>query len=203
MRRIVWATVAAMLVVPAAAWSQQADSPAGQQQGQASNAAAQTSAPAAQSSLAEAARQAREQKKDQPKSGKVFTNDNMPTGGGISSVGAGTAGVSDTTPAPAGGGSAKPANDEKAWREKFAQLRHKLEQDQAQLDVMQRELGVLNTQFYPDPVKGMQQELTRSDINQKIADIDRMKAQIQADQQAIDDAEEQLRKSGGSPGWAR
>ncbi len=31
---------------------------------------------------------------------------------------------------------------------------HKLAQDQADLDVMQRELGVLNVQYYSDPVKG-------------------------------------------------
>ncbi len=98
---------------------------------------------------------------------------------------------------------AKGSGDEKTWRDKFAALRHKLDQDTTDLDVMQRELGVLNVQYYSDPVKGMQQGLTRDDINKKTADIDAKKQAIQADQQAIDDAEDDLRKSGGDPGWSR
>ena len=34
-------------------------------------------------------------------------------------------------------------SDEDKWRARFDKLRHKLEQDQADLEVMQRELGVL------------------------------------------------------------
>jgi hypothetical protein len=68
---------------------------------------------------------------------------------------------------------------------------------------MQRELGVLDVQYYSNPVKAMQQDLTRSDINKKTADIDAKKAQIEADKQAISDAEDDLRKAGGDPGWAR
>ena len=198
MRRIVWIAAAAVFALPVSAWSQQADQqPAPQDQSQ-----AQTSSAPQQDSLAEAARKAREEKKETTKSPKTFTNDDMPTRGGISTVGEGTAAAA-ATGEETQGGAAKPANDEKSWRDKFAGLRHKLEQDQADLDVMQRELGVLNTQFYTDPVKAMQQQLTRSDINNKIADIDKKKAQIQADQQAISDAEDDLRKSGGDPGWAR
>ena len=200
MRRIVWLAAAAMLAVPANALCQQTDqAPAAAPQDQSQPQAA----PAPQQeSLAEAARKAREQKKEAAKSAKTFDNDSIPTQGGISSVGEGTTAQATGSEAPQEG-AAKPANDEKSWRNKFAELRHKLEQDQANLDVMQRELGVLNTQFYTDPTKAMQQQLTRSDINNKIAEIDKTKAQIQADQQAISDAEDDLRKSGGDPGWAR
>jgi len=45
--------------------------------------------------------------------------------------------------------------------------------------------------------------LTRADINKKTSDIDAKQKQIQADQQAIDDATDELRKSGGDSGWAR
>ncbi len=149
-----------------------------------------------------AARRAREEKKDQAKPAKVFTNDNLPTTGGVSAVG--------ETSAPAGADKASSSESsasldtqEKMWRDKFGNLRHKLEQDQQELDVMQRELGVLDVQYYNNPVKAMQQELTRSDINKKTADIDAKKAQIEADKQAISDAEDDLRKAGGDPGWAR
>jgi hypothetical protein len=139
----------------------------------------------------------------------VFTNDNLPTSGGISTVGqapapatpaAGSAtppGKQPGTPAAASG------DDEAKWREKFAALRHKLEQDQQNLDLLQRELGTLNTQFYGDPNKQLQQQLTRSDIDKKTAEIDKAKDQVAADQKAIDDAQNDLRASGGEPGWGR
>ena len=90
-----------------------------------------------------------------------------------------------------------------SWRDKFAALRHKLEQDQQNLDLLQRELGALNTQFYGDPNKQPQQQLTRSDIDKKTAEIDKAKDQVAADQKAIDDAQDDLRASGGDPGWGR
>jgi hypothetical protein len=208
MRKILWcAAAAAVFVVPASGRSQQADQKSGETSAQAqtdsqsatATSQAQTAAPQ-QDSLAEAARKLREQKKDLSKAPKVFTNDNLPTQGGISTVGQGAPESAEATAGPAGGATGK---DEKSWRDKFAQLRHKLEQDQANRDVMQRELGVDNVQFYADPVKAMQQGYTRSDINKKTSDIDEMDKQIAADQQAITDAEEELRKSGGDPGWAR
>jgi hypothetical protein len=205
MHRLFWCAAAAVvLVTPASGWSQQSDQKPADSSPQSTEAAATTQAPAPQQdSLAEAARKVRDQKKDAPKTAKVFTNDNLPTSGGISTVGQGSeAGTSSdsTTAAPAGAASGK---DEKAWRDRFAQLRHKLEQDQANRDVMQRELGVDNVQFYTDPVKQLQQSYTNSDIYKKTDDIKAMDKQIQADQQALTDAEEELRKSGGDSGWAR
>jgi hypothetical protein len=158
--------------------------------------------PAQPDPLVAAARRAREEKKEQAKPGRVFTNDNLPTTGGISAVG-------ETTAAGSGDKAGASVSDnsieaqEKTWRERFAKLRHKVEQDQQELDVMQRELGVLDVQYYSNPVKAMQQDLTRSDINKKTSDIDAKKAQVAADKQAILDAEDDLRKAGGDPGWAR
>jgi chaperonin cofactor prefoldin len=68
---------------------------------------------------------------------------------------------------------------------------------------MQRDLGVLDVQYYNDPVKSMQQGYSRSDINEKTDKIEAKKKTIEADQQAITDAEEELQRAGGDPGWAR
>ncbi len=217
MRRMLWVSVAALLVLPAAAWSQQAQQQSGSQQSQ-NQQAQSTSAPSQnqnppqsaapqQDSLAEAARKAREQKKETPKPAKVFTNDNIPTGGGISTIGE----EKESGSAQAGGAQAAApsgANDEKSWRDKFATLHHKLDQDQAELDVLQREIGVAEVQYYGgDPVKGLNDNLSQqpfgSGYTKKLADIDAKKKQVEADKQAIADAEEELRKAGGSPGWAR
>jgi hypothetical protein len=208
MRRVLWvAATAAIFVVPARAWSQQ-QAPAQQQPPPASSQAQSQSsaqAPAPQESVAEAARRSREQKKEPAKPAKVFTNDNLPPVGGVNTVG--TPSVESPGGEAPATGEEKPAQagagDEKTWREKFATLRQKLEKDKADLDVMQRELGVLDVQYYPDPVKGMQQSVTRSDINDKTAKIEAKKKEIEADQQAISDAEDALRKSGGDAGWAR
>jgi hypothetical protein len=194
---------------PASAAPASAQAPAAQAPGQSTvvSLPPQTTDP-----LAAAARKAREQKKEQAgaKSPRVFNNDNIPTQGGVSAVGqnptpdnaAGTDAAAGNGSAPASGGSSADAG-EKAWRDRFAKLRKKLEQDQADLDLMQRELGVLDVQYYNDPVKGMQQGYSRSDINEKTDKIEAKKKTIEADQQAITDAEEELHKAGGDPGWAR
>jgi hypothetical protein len=197
----------ALLIVPASSWCQQQDQQKDQmQQGQQSPPAAQgqtQTPPAAQvDSLAAAARRAREQKNETPKASKVFTNDDIPTQGGVSTVGGASTGPSSENVTAAGSTHPK-GNEEKEWRDKFAALRHKLDQDQAEIDVMQRELGVANVQYYSDPMKAMQQELTRGDIDKKTAEIEAKKKQVEADKQAIADTEDDLRKSGGDPGWAR
>ena len=192
MRRFWCLAAAALFVWPAVGWCRQ-------------DSQAQTSAPQKES-LADAARRAREQKKETPKAAKVFTNDNLPAAGSVSAAAQPPASESEAegteaATTPAGEAAAKDAGA--AWREKFIELRQKLARDQADLAVMQRELGVLDVQNYNDPVKAMQQQLTRSDMNKKTADIEAMKKSIAADQQAIADAEDQLRKSGGDSGWAR
>jgi hypothetical protein len=210
MRRIwSWAAAAAILAIPAGSWGQQADpKPAPAQQapaGSADNAAATSSSapPAPQTeSLADAARKAREAKKDQAKPPRVFDNDNLP-GGTVSTVGKTEEAKKEGDEAASADTSKSGTDSEKTWKEKFAMLRSKLARDKEDLEVMQRELGVLNLQNYSDPNKGLQQELTRSDINNKTAAIDAKQKAIQADQQAIDDAEDDLRKSGGDSGWAR
>jgi hypothetical protein len=211
MRKAIWLAAAAALVIfPATIRAQQADPQPGTTPAPAQDAApsSATPAPAAQQdSVAAAARKTRDQKKEAPKSAKIFDNDNIPTTGGVSTVGAAPAEPgSDAANAANAAAPASPTasgGDEKAWRAKFASLHHKLEQDQAELDILQRELGVANVQYYSDPMKGMQQELTRDDIYKKTAAIDAKKKEIDADKQAITDAEDDLRKAGGDSGWAR
>jgi hemolysin activation/secretion protein len=220
MRRILWISTAAILVFPAAAWSQrdqqqdQSQQNQSQQAQQSATAPPQSqnqsqSAPPQQDSLAAAARKAREQKKETQKpAAKVFTNDNLPASGGISTVGEEketASGQPDAngTPAAAPAG----ANDEKTWRAKFAALHHTLDRDQGELDVMQREASVDQVQFYGgDPVKGMTDNLNQqpfgTDYTKKLGQIDAKKKQVEADKQAIADAEDALRKAGGDPGWA-
>ncbi len=223
MRKVLWfAATAAIFMLPASSRCQQPDqsqqpqqqstAPVASKSSQQNAATPSQTAPAAkqQDSLAAAARRAREQKKETPKAAKVFTNDNIPTQGGISAVGeapaSSSADNSQNASASAGPSAANGAlpdgNDEKGWRSVFAKLHHKLDQDQSELDILQRELGTLGPQYYSDPTKALMQSVTRSDINEKTAKIDQKKADVQADNQAISDAEDALRKAGGDRGWA-
>ncbi|MGH9729601.1 MAG: hypothetical protein ACRD33_01235 [Candidatus Acidiferrales bacterium] len=156
--------------------------------------------------LVEAARKAREAKKNESKPPAVFTNDNIPTTpGSVSVVGnaASTSSSSTEQSAQAGKSSSAGKNDEATWRKKFADARHKLQQDQNELSILQRESNQLQLQYYPDPTKALMQSVDRSDIIKKQKAIEDKQKQIDADQQAISTLEDALRKAGGDPGWAR
>lgn len=214
MRKTLWfsALLAGFVMIPAMAGAQQSSSSSSQtaQTSQSSEKTVQASA-AAQvvtpktDSLAEAARKARAAEKNAPKAAMVFTNDNLPAvSGGVSVVG--QAPASSTAAASASSASAAASggsNDEAAWRQKFADARHKIDQDKKELAIMQRELGELNVQYYPNPTQALKESMSRSDINKKQAAIDAKQKQLAADEQALSDLEDQLRKAGGDPGWAR
>jgi len=208
MRRTLWLSAAVVVFAASGAIRAQA-----QPQNQTSSQTSQSAAPAAapqQDPLAEAARKAREQKKDAPKAAKVFTNDDIPTQGAVSTVGQAPADTSTDTSGDTSTPTSTPAaaNDEKAWKDKFAELRHKLEQDQAELDVLQRETGVSMLQYYGgDPQKAAQDQNSQQPLGEayqkKVSKIDAKKKDVEADKQAISAAEDDLRKAGGDPGWAR
>lgn len=197
-----------LAAIPGATWARQSSSAnstaaTAQSSNSAQNSAASSNSPTAdQDPLAAAARKAKQQKSQNAKPAKVFTNDNLPSTG-VSTVGSSSSAdasgdASANSPAAAAAG-----QGEKYWRDKFASLNKKLDQDQEELGIMQRELGQLNLQNYSDPNVAMQQGYSRSDIDKKTADIDAKQKQIDADKQAISDAEDDLRKSGGDPGWGR
>ncbi|MGH9710407.1 MAG: hypothetical protein ACRD37_07660, partial [Candidatus Acidiferrales bacterium] len=124
--------------------------------------------------------------------------------GNTSSDASGKPSTSSGQAAGTTGDSNSPAkNDEATWRGRFADARHKVEQDKAELSIMQREISQLQLQYYPDPTKALMQSVDRSDIVNKQKAIDDKQKQIDADQQAISTLEDELRKAGGDPGWAR
>ena len=170
-------------------------------------------------SLAEAARKAREERaKMGATKVPMFTNDNIPRAGGLSIAGspAVAAAKSGGEGAAAEGEGGAPAEqtdkekkcDEQCWRGKFAEKRKQIKDAEAELDVMQREYNLARTQYYQDPNAAMREQYSNNtaggrqlqDLNNRIAskkaDIDRMKQELSA-------LEDDLRKSGGQPGWAR
>ena len=172
------------------------------------SAAAQDSSQQTADPVADAARKARQKKKEEPKPKKVYTEDDLKSGASeaapASPSGLGGSGV--VSPQPAGGGTTagkEDPNGEAAWRKRFKEQRDKLDRAEKELDILSRELQKAQLEYYPDPQKAMKEQNTRADINTKTAAIEAKKKEIASLKQGLDDLEDQLRKSGGSPGWAR
>jgi hypothetical protein len=154
--------------------------------------------------VADAARKAREAKKDVPKPKKVWTDDDLKKGTPDAAPTPGTGTATASTGQGGGGGTqANDPNGEAAWRAKFKEARDRLAKSEKELDILQRELEKAQLEYYPDPQKAMTQQNTRGDINDKTAKIDAKKNEIAQLKQGLDDLEDQLRKANGNPGWAR
>jgi chromosome segregation ATPase len=168
--------------------------------------------------VADAARKAREQKKEAQKPKKVYTDDDISTKkSDISVVGPApapaNANAASTTAQTSSSATAPDANaattekedpnSEKAWRKRFATLRTKISTAEQELDVLQREENKGSVQYYADPTKAMNEQLTRNEINARAAKIEAKKQQIAQLKQQWSDTEDALRKAGGDPGWSR
>jgi predicted RNase H-like nuclease (RuvC/YqgF family) len=182
-------------------------SAAGQQQGSSQQ---QTGDP-----VADAARKARAMKKDAPKPKRVYTDDDVkksaPTPEAAASAPANASGAAAATTEQAAGDTTKSGdttktedpNSEKAWRKRFQALRDKIAKAERELDILGREVEKAQLEYYPDPQKAMREQNTRAEINSKQAKIDAKKQELDQLRQGLADLEDQLRKSGGDPGWAR
>jgi hypothetical protein len=166
--------------------------------------------------VADAARKAREAKKDAPKPKKVYTDDDVKRSAPepAASPAAAPVDANGTVAAKTGqaaGDTAKTIDDsqkedpnsEAAWRKKFQAQRDKIAKAEKELDILGRELQKGQVEYYPDPQKAMTQQNSRADINAIRAKIDAKTKELEQLREGLDGLEDQLRKSGGDPGWAR
>lgn len=172
-------------------------------------------------SLGDIARKVREEKKQEKKATRVYTNDNLPTKPGEVSV------VGTPAPAPkiegeetataeggaapgAGAAAAKeeekskePPHDEAYWKGKFAEQRAKISAAEKELDLLQRELNLMQQQYYSDPNEALREQNTRNQINSQTQAINDKRSEIDKLRAGLAALEDQLRREGGDPGWAR
>ena len=169
--------------------------------------------------VAAAARRAREQKKDSPKPKKVYTDDDLGSGGARPAAaptsGSGSKAPSDTEAkeaattqgepdaAPGGKGASADKNDEATWRKKFREAREKLADAEKELDILQREQQKAQVQYYSDPQKAMNEQYNRKDIADKDTRIAAKKQEVEQLKQHLSDMEDELRRAGGDLGWSR
>ena len=169
----------------------------------------------AQDSVVDAAKKAQAERKSAPKAKYVLDNDNLDTlKGTINVVGQEPPAADDGSKAASGDKTAKdtqkssalaekpPVKDEAYWRQKFADANRKLADDTHELDILQRELNLKQEQYYTDPMASLKQQYSRQDINDTRAKIDQKTADVAQDKQDLANLEDELRQSGGDPGWA-
>src|SRR5262249_6660892 len=173
-----------------------------------------------QDPVAEAARKAREQKKDQPKPKKVFDDDNIPRASrteaptpaqpaqgqqaGAGQTEAGKPAAKGEAAAQSGDAAdGKQKSPEEIWRERFKTQHDKIAKAEKELDVLQRESDKAGLQYYSDPQKALMEQNSRKDINDKNTKIAAKQKEIEALKQQLSDMEGELRKSGGDIGWSR
>jgi chromosome segregation ATPase len=166
--------------------------------------------------VADAARKAREKKKDAAKPKKVYTDDDVKRSTPVpeaaaTSAPANPSGTEAAKTAQVAGDDAKGGdattpedpNSEAAWRKRFQAQRDKIAKAEKELDILGRELEKAQLEYYPDPQKALKEQYDRGDINKKSGKIDAKQRELDQLRQGLNDLEDQLRKSGGDPGWAR
>lgn len=164
--------------------------------------------PATVPSLGEIARKLKDERsKETQKPRVVYTNDNLPSRESLGIVAVDLAGQAKAE-APATGKNVASTEEhgEKYFRSKAEKLHSQMEFDERRLDGLRQQLGLAQTQYYPDPQKTLEQESTPAFE----ADLDKLRAKIAGtekaladDQKALDDLQQELRRAGGNPGWIR
>ena len=161
--------------------------------------------------VAELSRQVKaERARKGPSRAPVFTNDNLPSGssGGFSMLGASAA---------AGGAAAADADaaanegekkDEAYFREKFAEIRGKIDTTKREINLLEREYNLARTQNYQDPNQAVREQYSNNpaggkELQEIRRKIDEKKAELSQQEAELSALEDELRAEGGDPAWAR
>jgi hypothetical protein len=164
---------------------------------------------AAAQSLAELAKKEQERRKATGSATKVITNKDLPAPKSQPAADP-SAPLPPATPAAAAADEKKAdekkpdeeVKDEAYWRSKMTTAREELRRNEMFQDALQSRINALSTDFVnrDDPY----QRAKISDDRQKaLAELDRVKADIEKANKSIADIEEEARKAGVPPGWLR
>ena len=159
--------------------------------------------------LADMARRERARKKP-IHSGEVYTNESLKAGPGQApktiepmkdQAKPGTA-KDDAKPKGPAGPTDNKGRDEKFWRETFEKARQALKRAEDKLRLLDLRMTDLSSQLLRESVYTREMEL-RAEIDRTAKDQAAARVEVTAGQQKIRDLEDELRRSGGLPGWAR
>jgi hypothetical protein len=146
---------------------------------------------------------------------KVYTNEDLRGGdaGAAAPAPASQAAAPNAAPpaAPAAGAQPKdadktdaddPKKTEAYWKDRVAKIRTDLDRAKTFADALQSRINALTTDFSArsDPAQRSQ---IGNDRQKALAELDRVKKEIEANTKAIADIQEEARKAGVPPGWVR
>jgi len=171
-------------------------------------------------SLADVARQEEERRKAVAKAGKVYTNDHLPPAPPVSAPRPASDAVAAVKPAEpeaaagtaSGGDVAKPGGQvtvsdtapttEEAWRKRVAAEREALARSEILADALQSRINALTTDFEnrDDPA---QRSVIFADRQKALAELDRVRKDIDEHRKAITTIQEEARRAGVPAGWTR
>jgi hypothetical protein len=154
--------------------------------------------------LADLARKEQERRKAQKTPSKGYTKKDLPP-----SSPAPAAAPATQTPAAQAPAEAKPTEvtpgdekDETWWKNRMNQAREELRRNEMFAEALQTRINALSTDFVnrDDPYQRAQIGIDR---DKSIAELARVKADIERGKQQIADIEEEARKASVPPGWLR
>jgi hypothetical protein len=155
-------------------------------------------------SLGELARKEQERRKGQKTTGKVYTKKDLPPSPPAPPPSAAPApAAADETKAPEKKpGEEKEEKDETWWKNRINQVREELRRNEMFAEALQTRINSLSTDFVnrDDPY---QRAKIGEDRDKAIAELARVKGEIDRGKKQIDDIEEEARKAGVPPGWLR
>lgn len=178
-----------------------------------------TAAAASAQTLGDLARQEAERRKNIKSSGKVITNESLrrevppePAPGTsapapATGAPAAPAAAAPAAAAPAPAAAAPPAppppvSDEATWKKRMTDARDALRRSQMFAEALQTRVNSLSADFVnrDDPA---QRDVIAGDRQKTLAEMERVKSDIAAQQKAIEAIQDEARKAGVPAGWVR
>jgi hypothetical protein len=92
---------------------------------------------------------------------------------------------------------------ESYWRKRFAEARDRLYWNEKELSILQREYNKLLVGYFPNPQTTLVEGITFNKLNRQYRLIEDKRAEVADLRRALSDLEDDLRRAGGYPGWAR
>jgi hypothetical protein len=160
-------------------------------------------------SLAEVARQEEARRKTAKKATKVFTNANLasPDAPTVSTMGTVSSNVTPTTKEPTIPGGkvedvAPVKGDQAFWQGRISKARSDLTRTQMFADSLQTKINSLRTDF-TNRDNRVEREKIQQDLNTALAELERLKKDIDTQQKAITAIEDEARRANVPSGWLR
>ena len=166
--------------------------------------------------LGDIAKKEEARRKDVKAPSKVYTNDNLhadsstPPPPAPSSKAGAPDGAQQVPPSPSGvqpkdgdkAAADEPKKDEAYWKDRITKARTDLDRNQTFAEALQSRINALTTDFSArsDPAQRAQ---IGNDRNKALAELDRLKKEIEANTKAIAGIQEEARKANVPAGWVR